>query len=58
MGMPFGFSVGDLIAGIGLVRSVISAFSDTRGAAQEYEQLVNTLDILSRSLDILNTRPR
>ena len=39
MGVPFGFSVGDLIAGIGLIRTAISAFSDTRGAAQEYEQV-------------------
>jgi hypothetical protein len=57
MGVPFGFSVGDLITGIGAMKMAIGAFSDTSGATNEYEQLLSTLNILSRSLDALNRIP-
>jgi hypothetical protein len=57
MSVPFGFSVGDLIAGIGVIKTSIGAFSDTRGAANEYDRLSTTLDSLSGSLAALHKIP-
>lgn len=50
MAVPFGFSVGDLIAGMGLIKSSIEAFSSTRGATKEHKLLSKTL---SRLCDVL-----
>jgi hypothetical protein len=57
MSVPFGFSVGDIIAGIGVLKTSIGAFSDTRGAANEYERHSTSLDSLSGSLEALRKIP-
>lgn len=53
MGVPFGFSVGDIIAGIGVIKTSIEAFSDTRGATKDHKQLSDTLTRLSESLELI-----
>lgn len=57
MSVPFGFSLGDLIAGIGVIKTSIGAFSDTRGAANEYVRLSTTLDSLRGSWEELQKIP-
>jgi hypothetical protein len=51
MAAPFGFSVGDFIAGIGVLRDVIGAFSDTKGARTSYKEVVQELSSLQSSLE-------
>jgi hypothetical protein len=53
MGVPFGFSVGDIIAGIGMIMTSIEAFSDTRGATKDHKQLSDILTRLSESLELI-----
>jgi hypothetical protein len=50
MAVPFGFSVGDIIAGIGVIKNAISSFSDTCGASREYKLVSDTLDTLNQAL--------
>lgn len=47
---PFGFSVGDLIAGVSLVRKLIRALNDSAGARANYRQLVSELSYLDEAL--------
>ncbi|OBT55268.1 hypothetical protein VE04_05188 [Pseudogymnoascus sp. 24MN13] len=51
MVVPFGFSVGDIIAGIGVIKNSIEAFSDTRGATKDHKLLCDTLTGLCASLE-------
>jgi hypothetical protein len=51
MAAPFGFSVGDIIAGIGVIKNSIQAFSDTRGATKDHKLLCDTLTRLCASLE-------
>ncbi|OBT45081.1 hypothetical protein VE00_05174 [Pseudogymnoascus sp. WSF 3629] len=51
MAVPFGFSVGDIIAGIGVIKNSIQAFSDTRGATKDHKLLCDTLTRLCASLE-------
>ena len=53
MAVPFGFSVGDFLAGIGLIKTVISAIKDTGGAATDYQVLVQELQHLQILLEQL-----
>jgi hypothetical protein len=46
----FGFSIGDFIAGIGLLKDVIGAFSDTRGARKSYKDVTRELSSLQIAL--------
>ena len=49
----FGFSAGDFVAGIHLISKVIKALEDSRGAASEYQSLIQELlrlQILSQNL--------
>lgn len=46
----FGFSVGDFIAGVTLVRQLIRALSDSAGARASYRQLVSELFNLDEAL--------
>ena len=50
MGTPFGFSVGDFIAGINLVRDIIKALKDTTGSRKEYLELIAELRNLEVAL--------
>jgi hypothetical protein len=57
MTVPFGFSVGDVIAGIGVVKRAIDAFHNTRGASKDYQRLSHALQTLSESLAIVSAIP-
>lgn len=50
MAVPFGFSVGDFIAALNLVKDVIDALQDSGGASEEYRELVNELYTLETAL--------
>lgn len=50
---PFGFSVGDLIAGIGVLKDAITALSDSRGAKADYNLLTGTLDNLYQTFEAI-----
>ena len=39
MGVPFEFPVSDIIAGIGVIKAFIEAFSHTRGATKDHKLL-------------------
>ncbi|KAH4941512.1 hypothetical protein HBI67_003400 [Parastagonospora nodorum] len=51
MVVPFGISVGDFIAGIKLLKSVVDSLSDARGAKADYSELRQALDVLEKALD-------
>jgi hypothetical protein len=50
MSVGFGFSVGDFITGIQLVREVISSLQSCAGSALDYQTLVYELFTLERAL--------
>ena len=47
---PFGFSVGDFVAGIELIRQLINALEDSAGSSSEYRDLIKELYSLERAL--------
>ena len=47
---PFGFSVGDFVAGIELIRQLINALEDSAGSSSEYRELIKELYSLERAL--------
>jgi hypothetical protein len=51
MVVPYGFGIGDVIAGIGVIKTSIEAFSDTRGAKQSHKALCEVLTRLCESLE-------
>src|ERR1700733_11680502 len=51
MGTPFGFSVGDFITGINLVRDIIKALRDNTGSQKEYLELITELRGLELALE-------
>ena len=46
----FGFSAGDLIAGINLIKDIIVALNGSRGAGPEYRELIDELYTLKKCL--------
>jgi hypothetical protein len=48
--MPFGFSVRDILAGVGLAYNLYQALSDAKGSAQEYEELIAELNVVHKVL--------
>ena len=46
----FGFSVGDFVGGIELVRQLINALKSSAGSSKEYQDLIHELYSLERSL--------
>ena len=50
MSVGFGFSVGDFIAGIQLVRDVIASLQSSAGFVLEYQILIYELFTLERAL--------
>ena len=55
MAVPFGFSIGDFIAGINLVLDVYNALRESGGAASDYQQQIVWLEQLVSVLDALRT---
>jgi hypothetical protein len=53
----FGFSVGDFVAAIQLIRKVCLALKDTGGAASEYQSLITELQQLYLLLEHLRDLP-
>ena len=51
MVVPFGFSIGDVISGIGLVKDIIKALQNTHGATADYRELNAELRALFTALD-------
>jgi len=47
---PFGFSVGDFVSGINLIRELTKALEDSAGSAAEYRELIKELYSLERAL--------
>ena len=50
MTVPFGFSIGDFVAGIGLVRDVIEALQASSSSTARYQGLISELFTLERAL--------
>jgi hypothetical protein len=50
MAIPFGFSVGDFISGIGALVTTIKAVRDAGGSATQYQAIVSELETLSAGL--------
>jgi DNA-binding transcriptional regulator YbjK len=46
----FGFSVGDFINGINLIKTLIEALHESRGSSQEFLEVINELYSLERAL--------
>jgi hypothetical protein len=53
MPVPFGFSVGDFITCIDLIRNVVAGLEESSGAAAEYRTLINELKILKSTLSAI-----
>ena len=47
---PFGFSVGDFVSGINLIRELIKALEDSAGSSADYVDLIRELYSLERAL--------
>ena len=54
MAVGFGFSVGDLIAVGKLAHEIANALNDCRGASAEYRSLIELLDSLRTSLNLVS----
>ena len=54
MAVPFGFSVGDFIAGINLIITSVKAVQDTSGASAEYVALNEELESLKAGLSTID----
>ena len=52
--VPFGFSIGDFIAGINLIITSINALKDATGATAEYQALNNELESLRAGLKAID----
>lgn len=50
MAVPFGFSAGDFIAAIGLVKDLVKALHDSKGSSREYRELIHELRSLETAL--------
>ncbi len=50
MAVPFGFSAGDFIAALKVVKDVIDALHDSGGAGAEYRELIDELYLLETAL--------
>lgn len=48
--VPFGFSVGDFVDGIELIRQACNALKSSAGSSKEYQDLIHELYSLERSL--------
>ena len=51
MVVPFGVSVGDFIAGINLISTVINALQDSAGSSAEYKGVIRELRGLQSALE-------
>lgn len=54
MPVPFGFSIGDLLAAGELIHRINAGLKDVGGAKSEYRNLAKTLDSMGRVLRIMS----
>jgi len=54
MAVPFGFSIGDFIAGINIILTSVRAVRDGRGSAADYGALVSELESLEAGLSAID----
>ena len=57
MSVGFGFSVGDMIMAIGLIKTSIEAIRDSKAASEEYQLLAAELESLEAGLVAINKLP-
>lgn len=55
--MSFGWSAGDIIAGINLIKDVCQALDSAKGAAHDFQETVIFLESLEQALQSLHTLP-
>ncbi|KAI4236893.1 MAG: hypothetical protein LQ349_002254, partial [Xanthoria aureola] len=53
MSAGFGFSVGDIVAGLKLVKQSIEALQDTKGSSGDYQALTREIDSLKDGLEAI-----
>ncbi|KAF2660235.1 hypothetical protein K491DRAFT_774980 [Lophiostoma macrostomum CBS 122681] len=53
MPVPFGFSVGDFIAAIELIGTVISSMEDSTGSSAQYQGTISSLESLRTTLELV-----
>ena len=53
MSAGFGFSVGDIVAGIKLIKQSIEALQDTKGSSADYQALTQEIDSLKDGLEAI-----
>ncbi|KAL8657662.1 MAG: hypothetical protein Q9226_001692 [Calogaya cf. arnoldii] len=53
MSAGFGFSVGDIVAGLKLIKQSIEAFQDTKGSSATYQALIHEIDSLKDGLEAI-----
>ena len=51
MSAGFGFSVGDLVLGLKLIKQSIDALQDTKGSSADYQALTHEIDSLKDALE-------
>jgi hypothetical protein len=49
---PFGFSVGDFVAGASLIADIVRSLNDVKGSRSEYRALSETLQSLNQALTV------
>lgn len=54
MSVGFGFSVGDLVAGLKVIKDAVEAVKDTKGASADYAALVAEITSLQDGLEAIN----
>ncbi|KAL8672808.1 MAG: hypothetical protein Q9168_002745 [Polycauliona sp. 1 TL-2023] len=53
MSAGFGFSVGDIVGGLKLIKQSIEAFQDTKGSSATYRALIHEIDSLKDGLEAI-----
>jgi len=50
MAVPFGFSFGDFVAGISLIKDLVEALRDSGGSGEEFREVLSELETLQTAL--------
>lgn len=55
MAVPFGFSFGDFVAGIGLIKDLVGALRDSGGSGEQFRAVLSELETLRTALEAIQT---
>ena len=55
MAVPFGFSFGDFVAGIGLINDLVGALRESGGSGEQYRAVLEELGILRNALEAVQS---